>query len=316
VSTDTSDSRDGGALPRASVVVPVFNAVDEIGRLLDSLLAQEYPRERLEIIVVDNGSSDGTDDVVADYPVKLVRETDVQSSYAARNRGVAEAEGEWIAFTDADCFAPSGWLRALLSPPLPGDVGAVAGEVEALELDTPVQRLTERFGIMKHAETMHHKAVACFSTANVAVRRDVLTELGGFRQDTQFFGDMDLSWRMQLELERRLLFRPEAVILHRHRRTWRQLWRHGRQHGRGVAFMKKSFPEVYRIDPGEQLGRIAGVARAAGAAVGGLRKNDLGRDRWLAPFFLATWYLGMGAGYVMGPARSRSTRARVEGTAR
>jgi glycosyltransferase involved in cell wall biosynthesis len=298
------------------VVVPVLDAVDEIGRLLDSLLAQDYPGEKLEIIVVDNGSTDGTDAVVADYPVKLLRETGVQSSYAARNRGLAEAGGEWVAFTDADCFAPSGWLGALLAPPLPDDVGAVAGEVEALELETPVQRLTERFGIMKHAETMHHKAVACFSTANVAVRRGVLSDLGGFRHDTQFFGDMDLSWRMQLELKRGLLFRPEAVVLHRHRRTLRQLWRQARQHGRGVAFMKKSHPEVYRIDPGEQLGRIAGVARAAGAAIGGMRKNGLGRDRWYAPLFLATWYCGMGAGYFMGPARSRPASARGEGTAR
>jgi hypothetical protein len=125
---------------------------------------------------------------------------------------------------------------------------------------------------------------------------------------------MELSWRMQLDLERRLLFRPEAVILHRHRRTWRQLWRHGRQHGRGVAFMKRTHPELYRIDPREQLGRIAGIFRAAGAAVGGTRGRGLGRDRWCAPLFLTTWYLGMGVGYLMGPPRSAS--ARVEGTAR
>jgi glycosyltransferase involved in cell wall biosynthesis len=285
------------AVPRASVVVPVLDAEGEIGRLVESLLAQDYPRERFEIVVVDNGSADGTAAVVAGFPVKLLKETDVQSSYAARNRALAEVTGEWIAFTDADCFAPPGWLRSLLASPLPDDVGAVAGEVEALEHETAVQRLTERFAIMKHAETMHHKAVACFSTANVAVRRDVLTELGGFRDDTRFFGDMDLSWRMQLELKRRLLFRPEAVVLHRHRRTWRQLWRHGRQHGRGVAFMKKNYPEVYRIDPGEQLGRIAGLVRAAAAAIDGRQKNGFARDR---------------AGYLMGPAHSSAVKAPKE----
>ena len=309
MSTAISDRGKTDALPRASVVVPVFDAVGEIGRLVESLLAQDYPRDRFEIVVVDNGSTDGTAAAVAGFPVKLLKETDVQSSYAARNRALAEVTGEWVAFTDADCFAPPGWLRALLGSPLPDDVGAVAGEIEALELETAVQRLTERFAIMKHAETMHHKAVACFSTANVAVRRDVLIELGGFRDDTQFFGDMDLSWRMQLELKRRLLFRPDAVVLHRHRRTWRQLLRHGRQHGRGVAFMKKSHPEVYRIDPGEQLGRIAGLVRAAGVAMGGKRKNGFGRDRWLAPLFLATWYCGMGAGYLMGPAHSSAVKA-------
>ena len=306
MSTATSDP--GGALPRVSVVVPVLNAAGEIGRLVESLLAQDYPRDRLEIFVVDNGSTDGTDDVVAGFDVNLLRARRLQSSYAARNRALTDVTGEWVAFTDADCFAPPEWLRALLAPPIPDDVGAVAGEIDALELATPVQRLTERFGIMKHAETMHHKAVPCFSTANVAVRREVLEKLGGFRDDTRFFGDMELSWRMQLELDRRLLYRPEAAILHRHRRTWGQLWRHGRGHGRGVAYMKKRHPEIYRIKPGEQLGRISALTRLVRNAIGGRGKIASGPDRWYAPLFLATWYLGMGTGYLMGPARSRVPR--------
>ena len=184
----------------------------------------------------------------------------------------------------------------------PGEVGAVAGEIDALESDTPVQRLTERYGIMKHSVTMSHKAVVCFSTANVAIRRDVLSELGGFREDIRFFGDMELSWRMQLELGRRILFHPEAAILHRHRRTFGALWRHGCQHGRGVAFMRRTYPDLYRIHPGEQVGRVGQVAQAAGSAVRDSQGPD--PDRWYAPLFLATWYCGMGAGYVMGPARS------------
>jgi len=108
VSTATSDRGKTDALPRASVVVPVFNAVGEIGRLVESLLAQDYPRDRFEIVVVDNGSTDGTAGSVAGFPVKLLKETDVQSSYAARNRALAEVTGEWVAFTDADCFAPPG----------------------------------------------------------------------------------------------------------------------------------------------------------------------------------------------------------------
>lgn len=291
-------------MTRVSVVVPVLNAVAEIGRLIESLLAQEVSDGRPEIVVVDNGSDDGSDDVVRRYPVALVREDRVRSSYAARNRGVAAANGDWIAFTDADCVAPSGWLAALLSTPIPEDVGAVAGEIDALEMSTPVQRLTERYGIMKHGVTMHHKAVACFSTANVAVRREVLSDLGGFREDIRFFGDMDLSWRMQFELDRRILFRPEAAILHRHRRTLGALWRHGCQHGRGVAFMKRAYPDLYRIRAGEQVGRVGEMAQAAGRTIG---RSDNGRDpdRWYAPLFLATWYCGMGAGYLLGPARTR-----------
>ena len=254
-------------LPLVSVVVPVLDAVDEIDRLLDSLEALEYPRDRLEILVVDNGSRDGTFERIARRPVRLLRETRVRSSYAARNRGVEAASGEWVAFTDADCVATPGWLARLLAPGVPDAVGAVAGEVLAYEARTPVQRLTERYGIMKHAVTMPHKALPGFSTANVAIRRELLRALGGFREDVRFFGDMELSWRMQIVAGVRLLFRPEAVVLHRHRRTWRALWRHGRQHGRGVAFMKSVYPDRYAIRLGEQLGRIGaiGTGRAVGA---------------------------------------------------
>lgn len=295
-------------MTRVSVVVPVLNAAEEIGRLIESLLAQEVPGGSVEIIVVDNGSRDGSDAVIRRYPVTLLREDRVRSSYAARNRGLAAASADWIAFTDADCVAPSGWLAALLADPIPEDVGAVAGEIEALELGTPVQRLTERYGIMKHAVTMHHKSVACFSTANVAVRAQVLRELGGFREDVRFFGDMELSWRMQLKLGRRILFRPQAAILHRHRRTLGALWRHGCQHGRGVAFMKRTYPDLYRIRAVEQIGRIGELAQAAGRSVGP-RGNGANPDRWYAPLFLATWYCGMGAGYVMGPARTEGVRS-------
>lgn len=309
-------------LPRASVVVPVLDAASDIDRLLDSLEALDYPRDRLEILVVDNGSRDGTVERVARRPaVRLMRETAVRSSYAARNRGSETAAGEWIAFTDADCVAEPGWLRRLLAPGIPDDAGAVAGEVLGLEAGTPVQRLTERYGIMKHDVTMPHKALPGFSTANVAIRRDLLRAIGGFREDVRYFGDMELSWRMQIAAGARILFRPDAVVRHRHRRTWRALWRHGRQHGQGVAFMRKVFPDRYQIRIGEQLGRLAEIGRAAftsPSAAGGAGSlhspPTLPRDRLCAPLFLAVWYGGMAAGYIRGPAWSEKRPARRSGS--
>jgi len=290
--------------PRVSVIVPVLNGADEIERLLASLLALDWPAEHLEILVVDNGSSDGTTEVAARYPVRVLAETEVTSSYAARNRGLAEADGDWIAFTDVDCVVEPGWLRNLLLPAPPARVGAVAGEVLALEGTTPVQRLVERYGIMKHAVTLPHKALPCFSTANVAVRHDLLRDLNGFRDDVRYFADMELAWRLQIEGGREILFRPDAVIRHRHRRTWGALWRQGVQHGRGVAFMKRTYPDYYRIHPTEQVRRLTGLAGAVGRTVTAGHGTDTG---W-APLFLALWYGGLLAGYLMGPARSRGSR--------
>ena len=280
------------SLPRVSVVVPVKDGGEGIEALVRSLQALDYPRDRIEVLIVDNRSTDGTADRVAGLGAVVLRADAVASSYHARNVGWRAASGEWIAFTDADCVAPAEWLRGLLATPIPANTGALLGEVAALELETTVQRLTERFGIMKHAVTMPHKRLPCFSTANVAIRRDVLEKLGGFREDVRYFADMEISWRMQIELGLRLVFRPEAAIRHRHRRTWRALWRQGVQHGRGVAFMKRVYPDRYAIDPREQAGRLGGIARA------------LARGGIAGAAFQVVWFAGMTAGYLRGPAWS------------
>ncbi len=284
------------APPRVSVVVPVLNAAADAPRLLDALAALDWPEDRLERIVVDNGSTDGTAEALTRPGVTVLREPR-PGSYAARNRGIAAATGDWIAFTDADCAPRPDWLTRLLADPVPDGTGAIAGEVLAAELATPVQRFIESRGFMKHERTLPHKALPCFSTASVAVRREVLARLGGFREESRFFGDMELSWRMQIEAGASVLFRPDAIVLHRHRRTLGALWAQAVQHGRGTAFMKRTYPEVYRIDLGEQLRRLSGIAAATGrAAAGG------SSDRWREPGYLALWYAGLLWGYLLGPA--------------
>jgi len=288
--------------PSVSIVVPARNAAGDIERLLDALMSLEWPASRLERIVIDDASTDDTAQRIASRStIKVIHTTRRIGPYAARNLGVKAATGDWIAFTDADCAPRVDWLQKLLAEPIPADSGAIAGEVLALETTTATQRFIESQGLMKHPVTLPHKALPGFSTASVAIRRDVLTRLRGFREDVLYFGDMELSWRMQLEQKARILFRPEAVVLHRHRRTVGALWSQAVQHGRGVAFMKRNFGNVYRISLTEQLGRLGGVASATGRIAAG---GD--PDRWLTPGFLSLWYAGMLAGYVRGPAWVRT----------
>ena len=277
--------------PKVSIVVPARNAAGDIDRLLDALEKLDWPREATEVVVVDDASTDDTRERIAAHPnVQLVPNEERKGPYASRNIGAARATGDWIAFTDADCAPKPDWLTRLLGGPIEPDVGAIAGEVLALETATRTQAFIEKRGFMKHAVTLHHKALPCFSTANVAIRRDALAHLGGFREDVLYFGDMELSWRLQLQLKQRLLFRPDAVVLHRHRRTVGALWRQAVQHGRGVAFMKRTYPDVYRFSGGEQV-------RRAGDLVSG---GDT--------LLLALWYAGMVAGYLRGPAWVPVTR--------
>lgn len=298
--------------PFVTVVIPAHNAAEEIGRCVAAVRAQDFPHDRLKVVVIDNLSSDETGSIARAEGAHVVREDRIASSYAARNRGVEEADGDWVAFTDADCVPDPSWLSNLLAAPIPDDVGALVGEVEALEAATPVQRLVERHGIMRHAVSLPHKALPCFSTANVAVRTTLLRELGGFREDIRFFGDMELSWRMQIERGVSLLYRPQARIRHRHRRTWAAFWRQAVQHGRGVAFMRRTYPQYYRFSAGEQVGRLMALVRSVARAPFSVRPDKArgGTDLLWEPIWLALWYGGLVAGFLRGPAWTRGVRPR------
>ena len=96
-----------------SVVVPFYNAARYIEDCIKALLAQTYSSTRYEIIMVDNNSIDGSAELVRKYSsIRLLVEPK-QGSYAARNRGVAAANGTIIAFTDADCVPAADWLEQI-----------------------------------------------------------------------------------------------------------------------------------------------------------------------------------------------------------
>jgi len=96
--------------PRVSVVVPVRDAADRIGRCLEALLAQSWPRDRLEIWVVDDASRDATRERVRALGVSLLEQPEPRGPYAARNRGLLAATGEVLAFTDSDCVPGKDWV--------------------------------------------------------------------------------------------------------------------------------------------------------------------------------------------------------------
>jgi cellulose synthase/poly-beta-1,6-N-acetylglucosamine synthase-like glycosyltransferase len=210
------------ALPRVSVIVPVHDGAATIGTCLEALSTLDYPRHELEIIVVDNRSTDATAAIAARYPVHVVHESGVQSSYAARNRGVLAASGTVLAFTDADCVPDRGWLRALVAPFAAAHVGGVAGAIEAFAAHNTVERYQARRAI-RAERAFAHPVLPFAQTANAAYPRSLVLELGGFDARIPFGGDLDFSWRLQRRTGRRLVYAPDALVRHRHRTTWRGL---------------------------------------------------------------------------------------------
>lgn len=120
---------EANSSPFVSVVIPCHNEERWIGRTLEAVLGQTYPRERFEVLVVDNGSSDRTVDETRRFPIRLLAEP-IRSSYRARNRGVSDATGEFVAFLDADCIPSPTWLERLVRTATGFGSPLVAGAIE------------------------------------------------------------------------------------------------------------------------------------------------------------------------------------------
>jgi hypothetical protein len=119
------------AAPRVSVVIAAFNEAGCIAKKLRSTLGQRYPWERIEVVVVSDGSTDGTDAIVAGYPdprVTLVRQEPRSGKSVALNRGVAAARGEVLVFTDANAAFAPGAIARLAAPFADRRVGLVSGQ--------------------------------------------------------------------------------------------------------------------------------------------------------------------------------------------
>jgi glycosyltransferase involved in cell wall biosynthesis len=226
--------------PFVSVVVPVRNGDNTIGDCLASILACDFPEDRREVVVVDNGSSDGTADVARRFPVRYVTEPRRGHSHA-RNRGIQTARGEILAFTDADCTVAVNWLRELVSGFDDPSVFAVAGEMIAFPPTTPA----ERYVAMRRPSYIHWggaRARPWFYFGSAAVRREAFDRIGLF--DPKFKGgceDIDLVWRLGhdgLVVGRR----SQAVVFHRHRTNPRQFFRQQLGTGGGEALLRRKYP--------------------------------------------------------------------------
>ncbi len=218
--------------PGVTVVVPVYNDQSHIGFLLESLLAQDYPRNRVEILVVDNNSTDGSRDIVRRYPVRLLEERDVQSSYAARNRGIRAASYDILAFIDSDCTADPAWLtegiRALRS-----DKTDLAGGKVEFTFSSENPTAAELYDSITHMQTSRQiRERQSAATANLFVFKKVFDKIGLF---PKVKSGGDTTWTVLASKKGfRLVYAPAAVVRHP-ARNLRELLKKEIRTGRGYV---------------------------------------------------------------------------------
>ncbi len=167
--------------PLVSVVVPFRSREEHIETCIRGLLAQDYPADRLELIFVDNASTDGSSDIVRRFQSVILITEPTVGAYAARNTGARRARGDVIAFTDSDCVADRAWVRrlaeALEDHTTQVAVGAVgpAGTGRVLGLLAAYERSKEEFILGSRDPTLYRG-----DGASLAVRRAAWDEHGPF----------------------------------------------------------------------------------------------------------------------------------------
>jgi glycosyltransferase involved in cell wall biosynthesis len=213
------------------VIVPVRNGGATLGACLDGLRAQLEPALRVEVIVVDNGSTDGTAALARRHPIAATVVTERRpGSYAARNAGGAAAAGDVLAFTDADCVPEAGWLRAGLAALRDADL--VGGRVVPVLRRQPT--VWERFDAGHHVDQRKYVEELGFAaTANLLVRRCVYESVGGFDAVMTSGGDRAFCVRATAA-GFRLAYAPGAAVRHGTRRTAAATWRLHRRLGAGL----------------------------------------------------------------------------------
>jgi glycosyltransferase involved in cell wall biosynthesis len=167
---------------RISVVIPHLNQAEALARCLTSLAEQDVPADLFETIVVDNGSALDINRTILRFAgVRLLREP-APGPGLARNRGVADARGEILAFIDADCRADPHWLSAALAGiDAAGGSGVVGGDVR-IDVRTP-ERLTalEAYeSVFAYRQQMYIARDGFSGTGNLAMRRGVFEAVGPF----------------------------------------------------------------------------------------------------------------------------------------
>jgi len=248
-----------------SVIIPTFNRARSLVRTLDSIVRQIAVFESGEVIVVDDGSTDDTNKVVGEFqrsnPNLKLRYVFQENGGPgkARNRGVKEAKGEIIFFTDDDCVVPEDWMERILNgyKKYP-DAAGIGGWYVAPENETRFfQRTANLFNIVLRKDFMDKEFLlkdfripaAC---ANVSYTKKILEEVGGFDESCDMLEDAELKYRI-IHVYRKKIFVLPVFVSHYCTLTagayLKKLFLHGRWSN---YFLRKHFagspPEALRID--------------------------------------------------------------------
>jgi glycosyltransferase involved in cell wall biosynthesis len=229
---------------KVSVIIPSKNGGKYLAKTIEAIKRLDHGN--FELIIVDDGSSDDTQDILNRFKdIKVITTTGIGPS-AARNLALKEASGEYIAFTDADCIVHPQWLNELLKGYGPASVVSVGGDQQSPQDETKFGRKVQEFlksvgftaDYVKNSEqivqTKHNP------TCNVMYKKDALMDVDGFLEGLWPGEDLELDHKL-IHKGYKLYFNPKAIVYHYRPDTFSRFIKMMFNYGRAQGFLVKKF---------------------------------------------------------------------------
>lgn len=225
--------------PTCSIIVPTYNRPRQLLRCLKALVALDYPRDRFEVIVVDDGGAKPIAGIIAEFETQLcVRciSQPNQGPAVARNNGAKVANGRFLAFTDDDCAPAAAWLRQLATKLLE-EPGKMVGGYTRNALHRNPFSITSQLLIdfLYHYYNQTESRALFFTSNNFAIAADLFWQVGGFDETMPLAAgeDRELCDRW-LDHGYEMVYLPRAIIFHEHYLQLFSFWRQHFNYGRGA----------------------------------------------------------------------------------
>lgn len=224
--------------PFCSIIIPTYNRPQQLANCLEAISRIDYPRDRFEVIVVDDGSTTSLDFVIApeQQDLNLTLLTQPNSGAAiARNTGAKQAKGEFLVFTDDDCLPDPHWLQAfanhLSTSPNTLVGGAVVNNLPNNFYATASQMLLDYVYLSYNSNPNQARF---FTSNNIAISVVQFHSIGGFACNFKIASEDREFCQRWLECGYKMSYIPSALVKHNHALTLGSFWRQHFNYGRGA----------------------------------------------------------------------------------
>jgi glycosyltransferase involved in cell wall biosynthesis len=222
--------------PLFSIIIPTYDRREQLAACLQSITALDYPPDRFEVIVVDDGSPQSPEDILKSFAevidLKLLRQPNAGPA-AARNRGAASAQGDFLVFTDDDCLPDQNWLNAYAKQFSLTALKLIGGQTVNAAPRNLCSSASQSVidSVYRYFNTKAHPLF--FATNNLAVPASTFRQLGGFNEQFRTSEDREFCDRWT-QHGHEMIYAPQAVCQHRHLLNLKSFWRQHFDYGRGA----------------------------------------------------------------------------------